>query len=199
MRRQRFVWTVTIWVVLVSIAQAQEFGREEKKLDISDCPKPIQKSLRQEANKGKIGEVILKTESGVSVYATTVQLEDLNYAVLVRQDGVLLSKVLSRSEEVESSKDRPAAVDGEEGEKKSPVKMSGLPKKVQKTLKQEGRGGEIEDLFKVEKGNDVFYTAEAEIGDRDYTIEIDDDGTLLKKVLGEDKERDSENEEDDDD
>jgi hypothetical protein len=198
MRRQRLVLTVTIWVVLVSIAQAQEFGRDEKKLDISDCPKVIQKSLRQEANKGKIGEVILKTESGVSVYETNVQLEDLNYAVLVRPDGVLVSKVLNRGEEDGSEKNGPAPVDGDDIEKKSPMKMAGLPKKVQKTLKQEGRGGEIDDLVKVEKGNEVFYRAEAEIGDRDYRIEIGDDGTLRKKVLAKGKERDSEDEEEDD-
>jgi len=198
MGRHRLGVSVIVGVMLVSISHAQEFGRQEEKLDISDCPKAIQKSLRQEANKGKIEEIKLKKENGVATYSADVQLGDLNYAVLVRQDGVLLSKVLYRSEEAESTKNGPAAVAGVESEKKSSVKMADLPKKVQKTLKQEGRGGEIDDLVKVEKGNEVVYRAEAEIHDRDYTLEIDDHGTLLKKLLVEEEGRDSEEEEDDD-
>ena len=199
MGRQRFVVSVIVWAMLASAAFAQEFGGQVEKVNLSDCPKAIQKSLRQEATKGKIGEIELKKENGVAVYSADVQFTELRYIVVIREDGVLRSKILKSDDDAATTTNGSAAADGGEAERKTSVKTAALPKKVLKTLKAESRGGEIDDLVKVEKGNLVFYRAEAEINDRDYLIEIDDNGTLLKKVLKEGNRGDSDDEEEDED
>jgi uncharacterized membrane protein YkoI len=191
--------SIIVWAILASVARAQEFGHQVEKVNLSDCPKAVQKSLRQEATKGKIGEVELKKENGVATYSAEVQITELHYTVVVRKDGVLRSKILQAAEESEATKNGSDSAEGAEAEQKTSVKTSALPKKVLKTLKAESRGGEIDDLVKVEKGNSVFYRAEAEINDRDYLIEIDDNGTLLKKVLKEGARRESDDEDEDED
>lgn len=199
MGRQRFVMSIIVWAILASVARAQEFGHQVEKVNLSDCPKAVQKSVRQEATKGKVGEVELKKENGVATYSAEVQFTELHYTVVVRQDGVLRSKILHAANESDAPKNGSDSAEGGEAEQKSSVKTAALPKKVLKTLKAESRGGEIDDLVKVEKGNSVFYRAEAEIDDRDYLIEIDDSGTLLKKVLKEGARRESDDEDEDED
>jgi uncharacterized membrane protein YkoI len=199
MGRHRLGLSVIVWAMTVCLSQAQEFGRQAEKVNLSDCSKAIQKSLRQEATKGKIGEIELKKENGVAVYSADVQFTELHYIVVIRPDGVLLSKILKSGDDAATTTNGSTAADGGEAEKKSSVKTSALPKKVQKTLKAESRGGEIDDLVKVEKGNSVCYRAEAEINERDYQIEIDDTGTLLKKVFVEGEGHESEDDDEDDD
>ena len=140
-----------------------------------------------------------KGENGVATYSAELQITELHYTVVVRQDGLLRSKVLHKGDESDATKNSAEAAGAGEAEQKTSVKTSTLPKKVLKTLKAESRGGEIEDLVKVEKGNSVFYSMEAEIGDRDYLIEIDASGTLLKKVLKEGARRESDDEDEDED
>jgi hypothetical protein len=71
------------------------------------------------------------------------------------------------------------------------------------TLKREARGGEIEEIEKETEGDRVVYEAEVEFGEKEYEIEIAEDGTLLSKVLekeeGDDEDEDEEDEEEDED
>jgi len=82
-------------------------------------------------------------------------------------------------------------------EKEKKISMSDCPKAVQKTLKQEARGGEIEEIEKETEGDRVVYEAEVELGENEYEIEIAEDGTLLSKVL-EQEDGDEEDEDDED-
>lgn len=77
--------------------------------------------------------------------------------------------------------------DDDEAEHDTPMKFEDLPEAVQKTLKRESAGGEIEELEKEVKGDRVIYCADVEYetdeGELLYDIEIAENGTLLFKIL----------------
>ena len=77
--------------------------------------------------------------------------------------------------------------DDGEAEHDTPMKFEDLPEAVQKTLKRESAGGEIEELEKEVKGDRVIYCADVEYetdeGELLYDIEIAENGTLLFKIL----------------
>jgi hypothetical protein len=77
------------------------------------------------------------------------------------------------------------------------VKLTELPKAVQKTLKRESRDGKIVEIEKEEEDGETIYEAEVMIDGKQYEIEIASDGILLSKALeaeeeGDDHEEDNE-------
>src|SRR5688500_14632103 len=72
------------------------------------------------------------------------------------------------------------------------LKLSDCPKAVQRTLKREANGSELEEISKEEEDGKTVYEAEAEIDGKDYEIEVAADGTLLSKVLEDDEDDEEE-------
>jgi hypothetical protein len=88
------------------------------------------------------------------------------------------------------------ANDEKEEKEEKAIELSDCPKAVQKTLKREANGSELEEITKEEEDGKTVYEAEVEIDGKDYEIEVTEDGTLLSKELEDD---DDEEEGDDDD
>ena len=86
--------SVLVFAVLATTAQAGE--EKEKKISVSDCPKAVQKTLKREVGKGKLVDVDVKKVDGVTIYESEVWYGDLEYDIVIRKDGTLLSKVLDR-------------------------------------------------------------------------------------------------------
>ncbi|MBL7043858.1 MAG: hypothetical protein ISR77_34825 [Pirellulaceae bacterium] len=87
------IWlSVLVFAVLTTTSQAGE--EKEKKISVSDCPKAVQKTLKREVGKGKIVDVDVKKVDGVTIYESEVWYGDLEYDIVIREDGTLLSKVL---------------------------------------------------------------------------------------------------------
>ncbi len=195
-------------LVLVSLAATiQADDEKEKKVSVSDCPKAVQKTLKHEAGKGKIVDVDVRKIDGVAIYESEVLFGDLEYDIVIRGDGTLLAKLLENDgddedEGHEEDGDEEGDEDDEE-EAETPVRMADLPKSVKKTLKREARGGEIEEIEKETEGDNVVYEAEVEFGEKEYEVEIAQDGTLLSKVLeeeeGDEEDGDGGDHEEDDD
>lgn len=180
-------------LVLVLLAASVQAGEEkEKKISVSDCPKAVQKTLKQEVGKGKIVDVDVRKIDGVAIYESEVWFGDLEYDIVIRGDGTLLAKRLENDGDEDADNDDEDEDEGdeecdEEEETETPVRMTDLPKRVLKTLKREARGGEIEEIEKETEGDKVVYEAEVEFGEKEYEIEIAEDGTLLSKVLEEEE------------
>lgn len=192
-------------LVLVSLAAtAQADDEKEKKISVSDCPNAVQKTLKREARGGEIEEIEKETEGDSIVYEVEVEFGENEYEIEIAEDGTLLSKVLEEEdgddedEDEEDDEDADDEEDEDEEDAETPVNMADLPKSVQKTLKRESRGGEIEEIEKESEGDKVVYEAEVEFGQKEYEIEIAEDGTLLSKVLEEDGDDEDEHEEDED-
>lgn len=71
---------------------------DETEVQLSDCPKPVQKTLNREANGAKIDKVDKETRYGTPVYEIDVTIDGRNYEILVAEDGMLLSKALDEDE-----------------------------------------------------------------------------------------------------
>ena len=194
-----------VLVGLTTTVQAAE--KQERKIAVSDCPKAVQKTLKREARKGKIVDVDVHQDDGVAVYESEVWFGDLEYDVVIREDGRLLAKLFAGEDDDEDSDDDEGEGDDEDSdndegddddETETPVRMADLPKSVLKTLKREDVGGEVDEIVKKTEDGKTIYEAEVEFGDKDYEIEIAEDGTLLSKTLEDDADEDDADEDDDD-
>ncbi len=193
-----------ILLVLVGLtATAQAAEKKERKIGVSDCPQAVRKTLKREARKGKIVDVDVHRDDGVAVYESEVWFGDLEYDIVIREDGRLLAKLFAGDDDDEDTDDDDGddADEGNEGEgdredsdsdegddddeTETPVRMADLPKSVLKTLKFEALGGQVDEIVKETEDGKTIYEAEVEFGDKDYDIEIAADGTLLSKTLEE--------------
>ena len=181
-RVMRSLVLFSVFMVAVVAASIHAEEEKEQKIKLSDCPKAVQKTLKHEVGKGKIVDVDVKKMDGLAVYESEVWYGDLEYDVVIREDGTLLLKVFEGEGDKEEVDD--------EDETEEAVRMASLPKSVLRTLKREARGGEIEEIVKEQEGDKVVYEAEVEFHEKEYEIEIAEDGTLLSKELDEDEDED---------
>ena len=209
-------WHV-LFLALVSVAL---FGKpvqadDEESIPLDQCPPAVQKRIKAEAGDGgRIKEVEKESHEGTTLYEAEIVMGDDVYEVLVRENGVLLAKVLEQDDEDgdddadddadDDDADDDDADDGdddEEEEMEEAVKLSELPAAVRKTLEREAKGGELEELERETEDGHVVYSAEVEYetdaGELVYEIEIAESGQLLSKVL--EQEDDDDDEADDDD
>ncbi len=207
----RIVLGLSVLVTALLAATFQPDDENEKKISVSECPKAVQKTLKKEVGDGKVVDVDVRTIKGVAIYESEIRLGDLEYDLVIRGDGTLLSKLLEADGQDADSKDADDdeegddEEDGEDADEKEavkPVRMEDLPKAVAKTLKREARGGEVEKIEKETEGGKVVYEAEVEFetkdGEQAYEIQIAEDGKLLKKVLEADEDEDEDQKDKDD-
>ncbi len=81
-------------------------------------------------------------------------------------------------------------------EQASEISLADCPKAVQKTLKRESRRGTIEEVEREVEDGKTIYEAEVILAEKEYEVEVAEDGTLLSKILADEE---SENENTDDD
>jgi len=149
---------------------------DEEEVKLSECPKAVQKTLKREATGGKIVEIEREREDDEIFYEADIIIDGQEYEVEVFQDGKLLSKVL---EEVD-------------------IELADCPKAVQRTLKRESTGGEIEEIEKALHYGTRVYLAEIVIGEFEYEVEVLEDGTLLSKIVEEEEEEEEGEDENED-
>jgi hypothetical protein len=191
-------------------------------IQLADCPPGVQATIGHEAADGKLVEIERETYRGEAVFEAEITIDEHEYEVLVLADGKLLAKKLESAgaDEKDDAEDQDDGEedaedddrddeDGDEDEAEegeTRVKLADLPKAVQKTLKRESRGGEIEEIERETEDGQVVYEAEVEYetksGELVYEIEIREDGVLISKLLeeedDEDEDDDEESEKDDD-
>jgi hypothetical protein len=142
---------------------------EETKIKLADAPPAVQKTLRREAAGVTIGEIEKETEDGKTTYEVDVTIDGKPYEIQIAGDGTLIEKNLKTDDDVK-------------------IKVSDAPAAVQKTLKREASGAQIETVKREEEDNKTIYAAEVTIDGKIYEIEVAEDGTLQEKTLKEDDE-----------
>ena len=84
---------------------AEQEDEGEHVVKIIDLPKSVRKTLKREARGGEIEEIEREVENGRVVYDVDVEFEvgreELVYELLIREDGVLISKKLETDDEDE--------------------------------------------------------------------------------------------------
>jgi len=164
----RVLSTMTGLILIVLAFSLPKLAADEQEIALSDCPKAVQKTLKRESKGGKIEEVESEKEDGETIYEAEVILNGKEYEVEVAANGKLLSKTL----ESEDDGDDEDGDGDEDDEEEIEVKLSDCPKAVQKTLKRESKGGELEEITKETEGKRVVYEAEVEFGDDEYEVEV---------------------------
>jgi hypothetical protein len=158
----------TSWCVLAAVEETKTVEGSETKVKFADCPTAVQKTLQQETVGAKLNEVLKATEDDETFYKADVTFDARDYEIVVADDGTLLAKVLSGGDETTIE-----------------VKLSDCPAAVQKTLKRESRGSDIETVDKVATDEKTIYVTYGEIEGKPYEIIVAEDGVLISKVLQE--------------
>ena len=164
-------------MVTISLAgtAALETGAE---LKLSDCPAAVQKTFQREANGAEIKEISKDTEDEKTTYEASVTIDEMEYEITVCEDGTLIEKALEEKDDDNDDKE------GEVTE----VKLADCPATVQKTLKREANGADIDVVDKETKDGKAIYEVDVQIDGKNYEVMVADDGLLISKALDEEDE-----------
>jgi hypothetical protein len=160
------------WCVLAAVKEDGAVGIIETKIKFSECPVSVQKTFQQESGGTKIKAVVEVTEVGnkvYKVYTADVTFDAREYQIVASEDGTLLAKerVLNNDHEVATE-----------------IKFRACPIAVQKTLKRESRGAEIEFVDKLVNDEKTEYIIDSQIEDKNYRIVVAENGILIAKKRG---------------
>ena len=139
------------------IASAQE--KDDGKLTI-EIPLAVQAAIKQEQGDGKVHDFRRVNETDGATYVVGLVIDGKNYILTLDAAGRLMRKELD-----------------EEGKEEKPITVESLPAAIKKTLSRESNGAPIVEVQIHAK----TYTAEIKVGKRKYTIEIDEQGKLVRK------------------
>jgi uncharacterized membrane protein YkoI len=166
--------------------QSRIASAEEAELKLSDCPAAVQKTLQREAYGAKIDEVEKEIEDGKTTYEAEVTIDGKEYEISVADDGTLLEKVLEDADDDDEKEDE------QKETKDVEIKFSDCPAAVQKTLKREANGANLETIDKETEDGKAVYEVAVKIDGKNYEIAVAQDGTLISKVLDEEDEDEKE-------
>ena len=91
---------------LLRAADEEDEGKEVK-VKLKDCPKPVQKTLKEQAKGAKLPKEVDKQtrKDGTVVYEADVVIDGKNYEIVVAEDGKLISKKLDKEEDEKKGKE----------------------------------------------------------------------------------------------
>lgn len=200
----RLSWSYLLLLATFALLPCLPVSAGGEGLKLADCPKPVQKTIRHEVGSGRILEIEKISKDGKALYEIDVQIEKDVYELQLSPQGKLLAKMLEDDDVAdgkdEDEKDADDDDEDEDEDDKVTLKLEDLPRAVRKTLKQETRGGDIEELEREIEDGRIIYSAEVEFeteaGEVVYEIEIAENGVLLSKVLEDDEDEDDEEDRD---
>jgi hypothetical protein len=152
---------------VVMILLAATAGRaDDTRLKLSETPTAVQQTFVAEAKGALLEAVVKTTDDDVTLYGARVAIGGKRYDITVDEDGTLIDKTL-HEEVVESE-----------------VAFANVPAEVQKTLREEAEGDEIDTLNKTTQGDKSYYETGVTIGGKEYWLMVDARGRLMEKRLG---------------
>ncbi|HEY5311414.1 MAG TPA: hypothetical protein VIK18_02805 [Pirellulales bacterium] len=159
--------------VVVGLLATATARADEIRLKLSESPAAVQQTFVAEAKGAHLETIIKSTDDDVTVYAARVAIGGKHYEITVEADGTLIDKTMD--EEIVESE----------------VAFANAPAAVQKTMREEAEGDEIDTLNQTSQGDKAFYETGVTIGGKDYWLMVDSRGRLLEKRLGFEIEEDS--------
>jgi hypothetical protein len=159
--------------IVAALLTATAARADETQLKLSDSPAAVQQTFVAEAKGAPLETIIKSTDDDVTLYAARVMIGGKRYEITVDDEGTLIDKTLN--EEIVESE----------------VAFTSVPAEVQKTLREESEGDEIDTLNKTTQGDKSIYETGVTIGGKDYWLMVDGRGRLLEKRLGFEIEEDS--------
>jgi len=131
------------------------------------APAAVQKTFKEEARGANI-ELLGKAKNDQGAfYKATLIFGTASYEVAVAETGLLLEKILQ-------------VVSAE-------VSLDDCPAPVKKTLGEEAKGAKVEAIEKLSEGKRDHFVCDVVSPKNRYQIVIMDDGTLISKVVDQEK------------
>lgn len=161
----------TLLALAVAVFTTAAFAENDGHL-IIEIPSSVQATIaREKGDNGKVRDFKTVNEGDGTAYLVGLTLEGKNYVLALDSAGQLLRKEL----DVENHGPRQ-------------VRLEAIPVKVRATLQREAGAATINDVELQEQK--PTYVTEIKIGKRKYRLEVDAEGTLLKKeYTGDDDEK----------
>ena len=156
------ILVVSLLALTAGMASAQE--KDDGKLTI-EIPLAVQATIKQEQGDGKVHDFRRVNDTEGTTYVVGLVIEGKNYSLTLDAAGRVMRKELD-----------------EEGKEEKPVTVESLPAAIRKTLSRESNVAPIVEIQIHAK----TYSAEIKVGKRKYTIEIDEQGKLVRKHYSED-------------
>ena len=144
-------------LMLACAAFAEE--KDDGKLTI-EIPLAVQATIKQEQGDGKVHDFRRVNETDGATYVVGLVIEGKNYSLTLDAAGRVMRKELD-----------------EETKEEKPITVERLPAEITKTLSRESNGAPVVEV----QIHARTYTAEIKVGKRKYTIEIDEQGKLVRK------------------
>jgi len=72
----------------------KDVEEDEVKVALTDCPAPVQATLKREVGSGSITDIDKETEHGKTIYEADAMIDGKNYEIKVNTDGSLIGKKL---------------------------------------------------------------------------------------------------------
>ena len=156
------------WIVVDQHGRLLEkrlgFEIEEDRIDFDEAPASVQKTFKRVAKNSDVDTLHKITENGKSEFDALVKIDGRQYAVRVGDEGALIEKLLDDTEEEE-------------------LALSKTPAAVQRTLRDEARGADIETVVKKTEADNSLYGVSIELGGKAYWIIVSAEGLLVSKEL----------------
>lgn len=83
-------------ILLVSITHLMRAEEAKTKLDLADCPEAIQQTIERELHDLEIPQVERIDGEEGSIYRVVYKMDQMWYETKVREDGILVSKLLEK-------------------------------------------------------------------------------------------------------
>ena len=80
----------------------EEDEGDEVKVQLHDCPAPVQATLAKESNNADIKTVDKETKDGKVIYEADAMINGTNYEIKVAEDGTLIKKKVDNEEDEKS-------------------------------------------------------------------------------------------------
>ena len=159
------MWKLAAFYLTITTAAtfAAAVADDAPAIKLADCPAAVQKTLKEESRGATIDRVTKETEDEETSYWTTVKIDDNSYEIGVDKEGALIEMALNVGE--------------------NDIKLADCPAAVQKSLRKEGNGADVDEVFKdLRYGVSIFATV-VPVDGKDYEIVVAEDGTLVEKTL----------------
>lgn len=138
----------------------------------NELPPAVQKTVRAQYPNGEVADVNNKTENGMQVYEIEFREPGTNPKLIVAADGKLINSDLVKPA---GALERAVSSSGAVG-----TKLSALPEKAQTVIKAKAPDAEISDILRQEKDGRIVYEVVFKDKDRNPSIKVAEDGSLVQ-------------------
>jgi uncharacterized membrane protein YkoI len=147
---------------------------EKASADFNSLPRQVQKAVRAQAPDAQVASINHRTDNGRDIYDIDLKRGDQTSKMTVAADGTVLNSDFAKTP---GTLEKVLAPTGATG-----TKLSALPEKAQRTIKNSAPDAAIADIKRTEENGRVIYVVEFQEKGKNPTIRVAEDGQLVQDL-----------------